>query len=109
LTLYRVRCAADVIGQQNAESVRASKQVLDRGIALADTLADLYMLVVDTSASISVATGDIIETVTSEFDIVSIEAVVNELAETAEYDDRHSTAARDVSELVEDKGRRCLR
>lgn len=32
---------ADVIGRQNAESVRASKQVLDRGEELADKLADL--------------------------------------------------------------------
>jgi metal-responsive CopG/Arc/MetJ family transcriptional regulator len=32
---------ADVIGRQNAESVRASKQVLDQGEELADKLADL--------------------------------------------------------------------
>lgn len=32
---------AEVIGRQNAESVRASKQVLDRGEELADKLADL--------------------------------------------------------------------
>ncbi|WP_433633230.1 CopG family transcriptional regulator [Halomicrococcus sp. NG-SE-24] len=31
----------DVIGRQDAESVRASKQVLDRGEELADKLADL--------------------------------------------------------------------
>ena len=32
---------ADVIGRQNAESVRASKQVLDRGEELTDKMADL--------------------------------------------------------------------
>jgi metal-responsive CopG/Arc/MetJ family transcriptional regulator len=32
---------ADVIGRQDAESVRASKQVLDQGEELADKLADL--------------------------------------------------------------------
>ena len=32
---------AEVIGRQDAESVRASKYVLDRGEDLADTLADL--------------------------------------------------------------------
>lgn len=32
---------ADVIGRQDAEAVRASKQVLDRGEELADDLADL--------------------------------------------------------------------
>lgn len=31
----------DVIGRQDAEAVRASKQVLDRGEELADELADL--------------------------------------------------------------------
>jgi hypothetical protein len=32
---------ADVIGRQDAESVRASKQVLDQGEELADKLAEL--------------------------------------------------------------------
>jgi metal-responsive CopG/Arc/MetJ family transcriptional regulator len=32
---------ADIIGRQDAESVRASKQVLDRGEELADDLAEL--------------------------------------------------------------------
>lgn len=32
---------ADIIGRQDAESVRASKQVLDQGEELADKLADL--------------------------------------------------------------------
>lgn len=59
------------------------------------------MLVVDTSALISLAVGDVLETVASEFEIVTTEAVVNELAETAEYDDRHGTAARNALELVE--------
>ncbi|WP_410767533.1 ribbon-helix-helix protein, CopG family [Haloferax sp. DFSO60] len=32
---------AEIIGRQDAEAVRASKEVLDRGEALADKLADL--------------------------------------------------------------------
>lgn len=60
------------------------------------------MLVVDTSAFISLAVGGILETVVSEFDVVTTKAVVNELAETAEYDDRHGTAARNTLELVGD-------
>jgi predicted nucleic acid-binding protein len=59
------------------------------------------MLVVDTSAFISLAVGDVLETATSEFDIVTTNTVVDELAETAEYDDRHGTAARTALELVE--------
>lgn len=62
------------------------------------------MLVVDTSAFISLAVGNVLETVTSEFDIVTTEAVVDELEETAEYDDRHGTAARNALRLVEDLG-----
>ncbi|WP_129113583.1 CopG family transcriptional regulator [Halegenticoccus tardaugens] len=35
------KALTDIIGRQDAEAVRASKQVLDRGEELADKLADL--------------------------------------------------------------------
>ncbi|WP_396613366.1 hypothetical protein ACH9L7_17195 (plasmid) [Haloferax sp. S1W] len=54
------------------------------------------MLVVDTSAFISLAVGDVLEPVVTEFDVVTTDAVFDELERTAEYDDRHGAAASDV-------------
>jgi predicted nucleic acid-binding protein len=47
------------------------------------------MLVVDTSAFISLAVGDVLEVVVDEFDVVTTETVLEELRATAEYDDQH--------------------
>lgn len=54
------------------------------------------MIVADTSALISLATADVLPTVLDEFDIHTTQAVVNELKETAEYDDSHGIAATHV-------------
>lgn len=51
------------------------------------------MLVVDTSAFISLAVGGVVETVLDEFDVVTTSSVVRELEETADYDDRHGDGA----------------
>ena len=54
------------------------------------------MIVADTSALISLATGGILETALDEFDVHTTVTVVAELRETAEYDDRHAEAATTV-------------
>lgn len=59
------------------------------------------MLVVDTSALISLAVGDVFEVVLDEFDVTITEAVFMELEETASYDDRHGSAATAVIERAE--------
>lgn len=51
------------------------------------------MLVADTSALVSLATVDLAGTLLSEYDVHTTETVRDELAETAEYDDRHGDAA----------------
>lgn len=51
------------------------------------------MLVIDTSAFISLAVAGVLDHVLDEFEIVTTATVVGELAETAEYDDRHGTGA----------------
>ena len=54
------------------------------------------MIVADTSALISLATGEILETVLEEFDLHTTAAVIGELERTATYEDRHGTAAETV-------------
>ncbi|GAA0661674.1 hypothetical protein ACFQDG_05065 [Natronoarchaeum mannanilyticum] len=54
------------------------------------------MIVADTSALLSLATGEIVETVLDEFDVYTTERIVEELEETGEYDDEHGAAARTV-------------
>ncbi|MEF8787193.1 MAG: hypothetical protein V5A45_14785 [Haloarculaceae archaeon] len=54
------------------------------------------MLVADTSALVSVATADLLETVLAEFDVHTTECVVTELEETADYPDSHGNAANAV-------------
>jgi predicted nucleic acid-binding protein len=54
------------------------------------------MIVVDTSAFISSALGDVLEPVLTEYDVHTTAQVVRELEETAEYDDVHGTAAERV-------------
>lgn len=51
------------------------------------------MIVADTSALISLATGDVLDSTLDEFEVATTDVVVTELSETAEYDDTHGTAA----------------
>jgi len=59
------------------------------------------MIVADTSALLSLATGEVVETVLDEFDVYTTERIVGELEDTAEYDDGHGVAARAVIERRE--------
>lgn len=54
------------------------------------------MLVIDTSAFLSLAVGNALEPALDEFDIVTTQTVRSELEATAAYDDRHGTAAAGV-------------
>ncbi|MFC6992433.1 hypothetical protein ACFQH3_12150 [Haladaptatus sp. GCM10025707] len=54
------------------------------------------MLVVDTSAFVSLAVGDVIDIVLDEFDVMTTETVFDELGQTADYDDRHGAGAATV-------------
>lgn len=53
-------------------------------------------VVVDTSAFISLAVGDVLDQTLTAFDVVTTHTVIEELEATAEYDDRHGTAATTV-------------
>jgi predicted nucleic acid-binding protein len=59
------------------------------------------MLVTDTSAFVSLAVGDVLRVAVREFEVVTTETVLDELRETAEYDDRHGDAAGRALELIE--------
>lgn len=59
------------------------------------------MLVVDTSAFISLAVGDVHRLLVDEFDIRTTQVVREELAETADYDDSHGIAASRVLEIFD--------
>jgi predicted nucleic acid-binding protein len=54
------------------------------------------MIVADTSALISIASIDLLDTFLKEFDVHTTETVVEELEETSEYNDRHGEAAQTV-------------
>lgn len=54
------------------------------------------MIVADTSALVSLATVDVLDTVLVEFEVHTTETVVEELEDTADYEDRHGEAARVV-------------
>jgi predicted nucleic acid-binding protein len=60
------------------------------------------VIVADTSALVSLAAVDAFDTVSTEFDVHTTETVVDELEDTAEYDDRHGDAARTVLDSRED-------
>lgn len=62
------------------------------------------MLVADTSAVISLATVDLLDTFLNEFEIHTTETVIEELDETAQYDDAHGKAAQLVLDNVEQMG-----
>lgn len=51
------------------------------------------MIVLDTSAFISLSTADSLSLILEEFDIQTTETVITELEETAEYEDIHGVAA----------------
>lgn len=50
------------------------------------------MIVADPSALLSLASGDILETVLEEFEVHTTETVVEEVEETTRYDDRHAVS-----------------
>jgi predicted nucleic acid-binding protein len=58
------------------------------------------MVVVDTSAFVSLGVGDVLSPITREFDLGTTKTTVAELEETAEYDDRHGRAAAVALDLV---------
>lgn len=60
------------------------------------------MLVVDTSAFISLSVGEVFEAFVAEFDVATTETVLEELHSTAAYDDRHGQAANSVLTMVAD-------
>jgi predicted nucleic acid-binding protein len=51
------------------------------------------MIVADTSALISLASVDLLDTFLTEFEVHTTAVVIAELEDTAEYDDRHGDAA----------------
>ena len=54
------------------------------------------MIVADTSSLITLATADILNAVLEEYDVHITETVIEELKETAEYDDAHGSSAQIV-------------
>lgn len=56
------------------------------------------MIVVDTSSFITLATAELLPLVLDEYDVHTTETVIEELTETAEYDDRDADAASTVLE-----------
>lgn len=54
------------------------------------------MLAADTSALVSLASVDLLDTFLTEFEVHTTELVVGELEGTSEYDDRHGDAAETV-------------
>lgn len=59
------------------------------------------MIVVDTSALISLAVGNALEPALDEFDVVTTQTIRHELEATAAYDDRHGIAAADVLDAAD--------
>lgn len=57
------------------------------------------MLVMDTSAFLSLASVNVLETVLEEYEVHTTETVFNELQSTAEYEDLHAEAAEKAIEL----------
>lgn len=59
------------------------------------------MIVADTSALISIASIDLLDTFLTEFDVHTTELVITELENTGEYEDRHGDAAEAVLDDVD--------
>lgn len=60
------------------------------------------MLVVDTSAFVSLEIAAVLDSVLTEYDVHTTEYVLTELETTAEYDDVHGRAARTALDQIED-------
>jgi predicted nucleic acid-binding protein len=60
------------------------------------------MIVADTSSLITLATADTLSTVLEEYEIHTTETVIEELEDTAEYDDISGEAAGQVLEQIEE-------
>jgi len=60
------------------------------------------MIVADTSALISLASVDLLDTFLTEFDVYTTDLVVDELEDTAEYNDKHGEAAQTVLNRLEE-------
>jgi predicted nucleic acid-binding protein len=58
-------------------------------------------LVVDTSGLISLAVGDVFDQTLTAFNVVTTSTVIEGLEATAEYDDRHGTAANTVLRRID--------
>lgn len=54
------------------------------------------MIIADTSAVLSLATGDVIDIVLTEFDVHTTNTVIDELEDTSTYADAHAEAATSV-------------
>ena len=59
------------------------------------------MIVIDASSFITLTIADSLPAVLDEFDVHTTETVIQELQETAEYDDVHGNAARTVLERAD--------
>ncbi|WP_224333789.1 hypothetical protein [Haloprofundus halobius] len=59
------------------------------------------MLVIDTSALVSLAVGDALGVTLAEFDVVATHVVIDELEVTADYDDEHGRGASTVLDQLE--------
>ena len=60
------------------------------------------MLVADTSALVSLAIASVLEDVLAEFDVHTTDLVVDELEDTASYDDVHGDGATGALRLLDD-------
>ncbi len=59
------------------------------------------MIVVDTSAFITIASINLLDHVLTEYEVHTTETVIDELEETAEYEDVHGQAAQTVLDQLE--------
>ena len=59
------------------------------------------MIIVDTSALITIASINLLDPVLTEYDVHTTETVIEELNETAEYEDVHGEAAQTVLDQVD--------
>lgn len=60
------------------------------------------MIIVDTSALISLTSVDLFDTVLTEFDVYTTDLVVDELEDTAEHNDNHGEAAQTVLDRLDE-------
>jgi predicted nucleic acid-binding protein len=59
------------------------------------------MIAADTSALLSLATVDLLDTLLTEYDVHTTETVVEELEHTSEYDDTHGEASETVLDTLD--------